>query len=107
MVGALLAGVAGAAVAGSVPNPLMWLIAAIAGIIGGLLWALIPALLMVKFSLNEIITTLMMNYVAVNVCAWLVKGPFKAPGRGGSADEADSARRSACRSSPARKCISA
>jgi simple sugar transport system permease protein len=79
MVGALLAGVAGAAVAGSVPNPLMWLVAAVAGIIGGLLWALIPALLMVKFNLNEIITTLMMNYVAVNVCAWLVKGPFQAP----------------------------
>lgn len=79
MVGALLAGVAGAAVADSVPNPLMWVVAALAGIIGGLLWALIPALLMVKFSLNEIITTLMMNYVAVNVCAWLVKGPFKNP----------------------------
>lgn len=79
MVGALLAGVVGAAVAGSVPNPLMWLIAAVAGIIGGLLWAVIPALLMVKFSLNEIITTLMMNYVAVYVCAWLVKGPFKNP----------------------------
>ena len=81
MVGALLAGVAGAALAGSVPNPLMWLVAAIAGIIGGALWAIIPALLMVKFSLNEIITTLMMNYVAVNVCAWLVKGPFKDPER--------------------------
>jgi len=79
MVGALLSGVAGAAMAGSVPNPLMWLVAAIAGIIGGLLWALIPALLMVKFSLNEIITTLMMNYVAINVTAWLVKGPFQAP----------------------------
>jgi ABC-type uncharacterized transport system permease subunit len=79
MIGALLAGVTGAALAGSLPNPLMWLIAAIAGIAGGLLWALIPALLMVRFSLNEIITTLMMNYVAVNVCAWLVKGPFKAP----------------------------
>ena len=81
MVGALLAGVAGAHLAGNVPNPVMWLVAAIAGIIGGLLWALIPALLMVKFSLNEIITTLMMNYVAVNVCAWLVKGPFKDPDR--------------------------
>ncbi len=79
MVGALLAGVAGAAVADSVPNPLMWVVAALAGIIGGMLWAVIPALLMVKFSLNEIITTLMMNYVAVNVCAWLVKGPFKNP----------------------------
>lgn len=81
MVGALLAGVAGAALAGSVPNPLMWLVAALAGILGGALWALVPALLMVRFGLNEIITTLMMNYVAVNVTAWLVKGPFKDPER--------------------------
>lgn len=79
MIGALLAGVAGAAVAGDVPNPLMWLVAAAAGIVGGLLWAVIPAFLMVRFGLNEIITTLMMNYVAVNVTAWLVKGPFKNP----------------------------
>jgi simple sugar transport system permease protein len=81
MVGALLAGVAGAHLSGSVPNPVMWLIAAIAGIAGGLLWAVVPALLMVKFKLNEIITTLLMNYVAVYVTAWLAKGPFKDPDR--------------------------
>lgn len=77
MVGALLAGVIGAHFAGSVPNPVMWVLAAVAGIVGGLLWAVIPALLMVKFRLNEIITTLLMNYVAVYVTAWLAKGPFK------------------------------
>jgi simple sugar transport system permease protein len=31
--------------------------------------------------LNEIITTLMMNYVALNVTTWLVKGPVKDPER--------------------------
>jgi simple sugar transport system permease protein len=36
---------------------------------------------MVKFKLNEIITTLLMNYVAVYVTAWLAKGPFKDPDR--------------------------
>ena len=105
MVGALLAGVAGAELSGSVPNPVMWLIAAIAGIIGGLLWALIPALLMVKFSLNEIITTLMMNYVAVNVCAWLVKGPFKDP-TGWHPRPSRFRSTTGSRSSPAPKCIS-
>jgi general nucleoside transport system permease protein len=77
MIGALFAAVVGAAFVGSVPNPMMWLLAAIAGIIGGLLWAVVPAFLRVRWGLNEIITTLMMNYVALNMTAWLVKGPAR------------------------------
>ncbi len=79
MVGALLAGVAAAALAGTAPAPLMWAIAAVAGMAGGLLWALVPGILRVRWGLNEIITTLMMNYVALNVTSWLVKGPVKDP----------------------------
>lgn len=79
LVGALFAGVAGSALAGQVPNPVMWLVAALAGMIGGLLWALAPGILRVRWNLNEIITTLMMNYVALNVTSWLVKGPVKDP----------------------------
>jgi simple sugar transport system permease protein len=79
MVGALLSAIVGAALAGDVPDPLMWICAAIAGFIGGTLWAVVPAFLRVRFGLNEIITTLMMNYVALNVTAWLVKGPAKDP----------------------------
>lgn len=79
LVGALLAGVAGAALAERVAAPVMWLIAALAGMVGGLLWALVPGLLRVRWGLNEIITTLMMNYVALNVTSWLVKGPVKDP----------------------------
>jgi simple sugar transport system permease protein len=79
LVGALVAGVAGSALVGSVPDPVMWLVAAIAGFLGGLLWAVVPAVLRVRWGLNEIITTLMMNYVALNVTSWLVKGPVKDP----------------------------
>ena len=79
LIGALFAGVAGSAIAGSVPNSVMWIIAALAGMIGGLLWSVVPAFLRVRFGLNEIITTLMMNYVAFNVTSWLVKGPVKDP----------------------------
>ena len=79
LVGALFAGVAAAAIAGQVANPIMWLIAALAGMAGGLLWALVPGILRVHWGLNEIITTLMMNYVALNVTSWLVKGPVKDP----------------------------
>lgn len=79
MVGALFAGVAASAVAGQIANPLMWIVAALAGMAGGLLWALVPGILRVRWGLNEIITTLMMNYVALNVTSWLVKGPAKDP----------------------------
>jgi general nucleoside transport system permease protein len=79
IIGAMFAAVAGAALAGEGPDWLTWSLAAVAGFAGGLLWAVIPAFLRVRFSLNEIITTLMMNYVALNVTAWLVKGPIKDP----------------------------
>lgn len=49
----------------------------LAGIAGGAIWAAGPAILRAWFGLNEIITTLMLNYLAVNFTAWLVKGPAK------------------------------
>lgn len=79
LAGALLAGVIASELVGRVPNPMMWLIAASAGFAGGLTWAIVPAILRVRWGLNEIITTLMMNYVALNVTSWLVKGPVKDP----------------------------
>ena len=36
-------------------------------------------MLTARYGLNEIITTVMMNYLAFNLVSWLVKGPFKAP----------------------------
>lgn len=79
LVGAMMAGIVAPELAGALPDPLMWLIAGLAGFVGGLLWALVPALLKVRWGLNEIITTLMMNYVALNITSWLVKGPIKDP----------------------------
>ncbi len=81
LVGALCAAVVGAHLAGDVPRWVMFIAAALAGFLGGLLWAAIPAILSVRWGLNEIITTLMMNYVGINVTAWLVIGPFKDPER--------------------------
>jgi simple sugar transport system permease protein len=51
----------------------------IAGMIGGALWALIPALLKVKLNCNEIITTLLMNYVAIYWVQHFIYGPWKDP----------------------------
>ena len=53
--------------------PLMFL----AGFLAGALWAFIPAILKLKLEVNEVITTLMLNYVASGVLSWLVNGPWK------------------------------
>lgn len=47
------------------------------GFIGGGLLGLIPAFLKVKFNINEVITTLMLNYIVENFVSYLVYGPWK------------------------------
>lgn len=43
----------------------------------GMLWALGPALIKLRLGVNEIISTLMLNYVAANFVLYLVYGPWK------------------------------
>lgn len=55
----------------------------VAGFVGGALWALIPALLKARWNVNEIISTLMFNYVAIILMQHLYFGPWRDPmGRG-------------------------
>lgn len=49
----------------------------IAGFVGGGLWALIPAVLRAHLKVNEIITSLMLNYIAILFSEWLVHGPWR------------------------------
>ena len=51
----------------------------VAGLVGGALWAAGPAVLRASLGVNEIITTLMLNYVAIFLAEWLVHGPWKNP----------------------------
>ena len=55
--------------------PLMML----AGIVGGMLWAMIPALLKTHFNANEILTSLMLTYVAALLLSFLVHGALRDP----------------------------
>ncbi|MEM9140430.1 MAG: ABC transporter permease [Pseudomonadota bacterium] len=50
-----------------------------AGILGGMVWAAIPALLRTRFNANEILVSLMLTYVAALLLDWLVRGPWKDP----------------------------
>ena len=54
------------------------LVCSIAGMIGGALWALIPAVLKAYHRVNEIIVTLLLNYVAINIVSYAVSGPMMA-----------------------------
>jgi simple sugar transport system permease protein len=52
----------------------------LAGIAGGMAWAAITAFLRDRFNANEILVSLMLVYVAVQLLVWLVFGPWKDPG---------------------------
>ncbi len=51
----------------------------LAGAIGGALWAAIPAFLRTRFNANEILTSLMLVYIAQLAVSWLAHGPWKDP----------------------------
>ncbi len=76
--------VAGAIAAGGValfyPNPnsrLLLPLMFLAALFAGMGWAAIPAFLKTRLNTNEILTTLMLNYVALQLLSWLVHGPWR------------------------------
>jgi simple sugar transport system permease protein len=75
----ILGGIAATAVAlhpVGPPAAVLGLVAAVA-CAGGALWAVLPALLRLRLGINEIIATLLLNYVAQNFLLHLVYGPWK------------------------------
>ena len=61
------------------PKPLGVTLVLLAGMLGGLLWAALVALLRDRFNANEILVSLMLVYVAQQVVNALVFGPWKDP----------------------------
>jgi len=59
-------------------TPLMLIVMAVAGIIGGGLWGLITAFFKCRFNTNETLFTLMLNYVAFYIVDYLRNGPWQA-----------------------------
>lgn len=51
----------------------------LAGALGGMAWAAIPAFLRTLFNTNEILTSLMLVYIAQLAVSWLVHGPMIDP----------------------------
>lgn len=59
------------------PAPVVILCCLIIGAVMGALWGLVPGLLKAHYGINEIITTILMNYVATFLVSWLVNGPLQ------------------------------
>jgi simple sugar transport system permease protein len=78
IIGALCAAGVGIA-AGGAGGPVIVSAMVLAGIAGGMAWAAIPAALRTRFSVNEILSSLMLTYVATQVLGYLVGGPWKDP----------------------------
>lgn len=63
----------------TVPAPLLTPLLALAGVLGGCLWAAGPAWLRSRLGINEIISTLLLNYVAIILMEHLFFGPWRDP----------------------------
>ncbi len=60
-------------------GPLTLTLMLVLGIIGGMIYGAIPAFLKVRFGTNEILTSLMLVYVAGLLLDWLARGPWRDP----------------------------
>ncbi|MEX2211220.1 MAG: ABC transporter permease [Gaiellaceae bacterium] len=81
--GQLLSGAIAAAWIGQhvegVPRGLVIPAAVALGAVAGALWALTPALLRIRFGIDEVVTTLLLNPVALLLVSALLNGPWRDP----------------------------
>lgn len=59
------------------PRPLLLTVMVVAGFVGGALWAFIPGLLKARYNVHEVVSTIMMNWVAYWTIYYVVPGYFK------------------------------
>lgn len=64
------------------PPPLALVLGALAGIVGGMLWAVLAGLLRLYGNVSEIFGGLGLNFVAGSLVVYLVTGPWSRPGTG-------------------------
>ena len=62
------------------PAPIAVTLAVLGGIAGGAIWGFIPGILKALSGAHEVVTTIMLNYVAGSVLAFVVNGPLRVPG---------------------------
>lgn len=80
ILGATLASVAALGL-DSLPRVFVVPMMAVAGLVGGALWAGLAAWLRRRYGVLEVISTIMLNFVAATVISWVVRGPLQEPTR--------------------------
>lgn len=74
--GGILAAVVGIYLKG-LPMALHLPLTLLAGLAGGAVWGFIPGILKARLRVNELITTLMLNYIMIHLTAYLVHVPMR------------------------------
>ncbi len=75
MIGAVCGTFVGYAI--QLPPVLHAIMCMLVGMLGGALWATIPGILKAKLGAHEVINTIMMNFIAIQLVDWLVNGPMR------------------------------
>lgn len=79
IVGALLTTYVGLQLGDRLPGPIVILICLFAGTLMGGIWAAIPGYLKARLGVNEILSTIMMNQIAIQIAFFLLRGPMIDP----------------------------
>lgn len=85
LMGALAACASGLTFLRELPPPLAISIMILFGFLAGAIWGIIPAVLKIKLGINEVISTLMLNYIAAEFVSFLIIGPLRGKGQLGQA----------------------
>jgi ABC-type uncharacterized transport system permease subunit len=76
LMAAAVVGGLGAWMVGIMPFWLALIILCVIGFVVGGAWTIVPSALKAYYGMNEIITSLMMAYLGINLANYLIKGPF-------------------------------
>lgn len=56
------------------PNNIHWIVAILAGMLGGMIWGFIPGIFKALLNVNEVITSIMFNYIGMYLVDMLIQG---------------------------------
>lgn len=93
--GQFIVGMTGAAIVGlipGIPHVLHVVLIILSGVVCGGIWAGIPGILKAKSGTNEVVSTIMMNFIAMYLLNYLVMFPFNDPGQAQSIEIQNSAK---------------
>jgi ABC-type uncharacterized transport system permease subunit len=78
LAGALAATWAGLTFGESLTSPFLLVpVVLLAALLAGLLWAVVPVVLRLRFGVLEVISTLLLTFVAESLVSWMVQGPLQ------------------------------